>query len=82
MPRADGVKERGNPVLYKHFIIYVGSLVQGQTVLKSFASPTRHCQANPAGFHPCLHQGLFKHLDRGVGQREQRLRRRASVFEH
>jgi len=82
MSSADGVKERGNPVLYKHFIIYVGSLVQGQTVLESFASATRHCQSNPAGFHPRLHQGLFKHLDRGIGQREQRLRCLASVFEH
>src|SRR4029453_1110996 len=46
MPRADRVEKRGNPILHEHFIIRMGSLVQGQTVVEPFAAPTPHRHTN------------------------------------
>ena len=48
MPRADGVEERGNPVLHDHRIIRTGSGVKVKTVVEPFAAPTRHRHPNTA----------------------------------
>jgi len=72
MPRADGVEERGNPVLNDHRIIRTGSRVKVKTVLEPFAASTRHRHPNTALRRPRPFHGLLNHRYRGVGQGEQR----------
>jgi len=79
MPRADGVEERGNPVLHNHRIIRTGSGVKVKTVVEPFAAPTRHRHPNTALGHPRPFHGLLNHRYRGVGQGEQRFLSLAEV---
>lgn len=64
---ADGVEERGHPVLHNHRIIGPGFLFKGEAVLEPFATPTRHCQTNPTGFDSSLCKRLLHHFYRRVG---------------
>jgi hypothetical protein len=68
MLSADGVEERGNPILNDHLIIPTGGLVKGKTVLESFAAPIRHRHTNTAGLHSLPCHGLLQHLYRFVGK--------------
>jgi len=79
MPRADGVEERGNPVLHNHRIIRTGSGVKVKAVLEPFAAPTRHRHPNTALGHSRPFHGLLNHRYRGVGQGEQRFLSLAEV---